>query len=290
MEKAVNQAPKFKPKFGKIKNIVGILSGKGGVGKSTVTGIAAVRLKKMGFKVGVLDADITGPSMPRFFGIQNANTGWLPTETEGEFMMAPVESRLGIPVMSMNFMLEKEETPVMWRGPILSQVLDQMFTETQWGELDYLLIDMPPGTGDVAITVMSQIPVDYFIMVSSPQDMVTMIVNKLKNMAKELEVPVKGVVQNMAYFKCDSCNKKHHIFSSNSPEEIALSMGLDLIAELPLDMEFTKNLERGTAEQYAWDNEEYAPLGKSFENDGDYVKAIRKKKIMKSIPIMGLKK
>lgn len=290
MEKGNNQIPKFKAKFGKIGKIVGVLSGKGGVGKSTVTGITAVQLKKLGYKVGVLDADITGPSMPRFFGIQNSNTGWLPTETEGEFMMAPVESRLGIPVMSMNFMLDKEDTPVMWRGPILSQVLDQMFSETDWGELDYLLIDMPPGTGDVAITVMSQFPVDYFIMVSSPQDLVTMIVNKLKNMAKEMDIPVKGVVQNMAYFRCDSCDKKHNIFSTNSPEEMAMSMGLDLIAELPIDPHFTRNLERGTAEQYAWDNEEYAPLGEAFKNDEEYVKNIRKKKKMKSIPIMGLKK
>ncbi len=277
------------PGFGKIRYVVGVLSGKGGVGKSTVTGIAAVRLRKMGYKVGILDADITGPSIPRFFGITDARTGYIPTEDEDVFRLIPVESKLGIPLQSMNFMVD-EESPVMWRGPILSNVLGQMFRDTEWGDLDYLLIDMPPGTGDVAITVMGSFPVDYFIMVSTPQDLVTMIVTKLTNMSKELGVPIKGVVENMAWFRCDNCDKKHFLFSKNTPQEMAEKMGLELLAALPVDSEFTENLEMGTAEQYAWDNDEYESIGESFKNDEVYVAALRKKKKMKSIPIMGMKK
>ncbi|MFZ2258302.1 MAG: Mrp/NBP35 family ATP-binding protein [Clostridiaceae bacterium] len=276
-----------KPKFGKITHVVGVISGKGGVGKSSVTGLLAVALQKLGKRVGVLDADITGPSMPRFFGMETARTGYVPGVNPQDQMIAPVESALGIKVQSMNFMIE-EEQPVMWRGPILSNVLNQLFQETQWGDLDYLLIDMPPGTGDVAITIMSQFPVDYFVIVSTPQNMVTMIVNKIVNMIKSQEIPIKGVIQNMAYFKCDECDKKHYIFSKNSSQAVAGQMNLDLLCELPLDPEFTSYLEQGQAERYAASNPVYDVLMDAFRFDEEEVFARNKANKKKVIPLVGL--
>ena len=193
---------------------MGGISGKGGVGKSSVTGLLAVALEKLGHSVGVLDADITGPSIPRFFGAEKQRSGYIPSDDPEVMMMAPMISRRGIKLQSMNFLIE-EEQPVMWRGPILSNALNQLFEETHWGDLDYLLIDMPPGTGDVAISIMTQFPVDYFVVVSTPQNMVTMIVNKIVNMINTQGIPIKGVIKNMTYYKCDESSKKHYIFSQN---------------------------------------------------------------------------
>ncbi len=277
----------IKPKFGKIKHVVGVISGKGGVGKSSVTGLLAVALQKLGKSVGVLDADITGPSIPRFFGAEKNRSGYIPGENPEEMMMAPMVSRRGIKMQSMNFLIE-EEQPVMWRGPILSNALNQLFQETQWGELDYLLIDMPPGTGDVAISIMTQFPVDYFVVVSTPQNMVTMIVNKIVNMIKTQEIPIKGVIQNMAYFKCDECSKKHYIFSQNSSEQVAKEMGLDLLCELPLDPAFTMYLEDGQAEQYAAGNPVYDVLMDAFRDDEEEILARNKASKKKTIPLFGM--
>ncbi|UUM11221.1 Mrp/NBP35 family ATP-binding protein [Clostridiaceae bacterium HFYG-1003] len=274
----------LKPKFGKIKHVVGVISGKGGVGKSSVTGLLAVALTKLGKSVGVLDADITGPSIPRFFGVEQGRSGYIPTEDPEVMMMAPMVSRLGIRLQSMNFLIE-EEQPVMWRGPILSNALVQLFQETEWGELDYLLIDMPPGTGDVAISIMTQFPVDYFVVVSTPQNMVTMIVNKIVNMIKTREIPIKGVIQNMAYFKCDECSKKHYIFSQNPSSQVAEDMGLELLCELPLDPAFTRYLEEGQAEQYAHGNPEYDVLMEAFLSDEEEIMARNKANKKKSIPL-----
>lgn len=276
----------LKPKFGRISHVVGVVSGKGGVGKSSVTGLLAVALRKLGKKVGVLDADITGPSIPRFFGVQHARSGYLEGENPEERMMAPLESGLGIKLQSMNFLIE-EEQPVMWRGPILSNALNQLYQETAWGDLDYLLIDMPPGTGDVAITIMTQFPVDYFIVVSTPQAMVTMIVNKIVNMINTQDIPIKGVIQNMAYFVCDECNKKHYIFSTNAPIEMAEEMDLDLISELPLDPALTKALETGDAEQYIYDHPVSDILLEAFRRDEEEIYARNKASRKKTIPLLG---
>lgn len=277
----------LKPKYGKIRHVVGVISGKGGVGKSSATGLLAVALTKLGKTVGILDADITGPSIPRFFGAQHGRSGYVPGENPEEMMMAPMVSAMGIKLQSMNFLIE-EEQPVMWRGPILSNALNQLFQETHWGELDYLLIDMPPGTGDVAISIMTQFPVDYFVVVSTPQNMVTMIVNKIVNMIKTQEIPIKGVIQNMAYFKCDECTKKHYIFSQNSSAEVAEQMGLDLLCELPLDPAFTMYLEDGQAEQYAAGNPEYEVLMDAFRNDEEEIYARNKATKKKTIPLLGM--
>lgn len=277
----------LKPKYGKIKHVVGVISGKGGVGKSSVTGLLAVALKKLGHTVGVLDADITGPSIPRFFGAEKQRSGYIPSDDPEVMMMAPMVSRLGIKLQSMNFLIE-EEQPVMWRGPILSNALNQLFQETHWGELDYLLIDMPPGTGDVAISIMTQFPVDYFVVVSTPQNMVTMIVNKIVNMINTQEIPIKGVIQNMAYFKCDECSKKHYIFSQNPSDQVAKDMGLDLLCELPLDPDFTKYLEKGQAEQYAAENPLYEILMDAFRQDEEEIFARNKANKKKVIPMASM--
>ena len=277
----------IKPKYGKIKHVVGVISGKGGVGKSSVTGLLAVALEKLGHSVGVLDADITGPSIPRFFGAEKQRSGYIPSDDPEVMMMAPMISRRGIKLQSMNFLIE-EEQPVMWRGPILSNALNQLFEETHWGDLDYLLIDMPPGTGDVAISIMTQFPVDYFVVVSTPQNMVTMIVNKIVNMINTQGIPIKGVIQNMAYFKCDECSKKHYIFSQNSSEDVAKDMELDLLCELPLDPDFSKHLENGQAEQYAAENSAYDVLMDVFRDDEKEIYARNKASKKKTIPMAGL--
>jgi len=277
----------IKPKYGKIKHVVGVISGKGGVGKSSVTGLLAVALEKLGHSVGVLDADITGPSIPRFFGAEKQRSGYIPSDDPEVMMMAPMISRRGIKLQSMNFLIE-EEQPVMWRGPILSNALNQLFEETHWGDLDYLLIDMPPGTGDVAISIMTQFPVDYFVVVSTPQNMVTMIVNKIVNMINTQGIPIKGVIQNMAYFKCDECSKKHYIFSQNSSEDVAKDMELDLLCELPLDPDFSKYLENGQAEQYAAENSAYDVLMDVFRDDETEIYARNKASKKKTIPMAGL--
>lgn len=269
----------IKPKYGKIKHVVGVISGKGGVGKSTVTGVLAVNLRKLGKKVAVLDGDITGPSIPRFFGAERARAGFIPTDNENEYKMMPIETPLGIKIQSMNLMIDENE-PVLWRGPMITNFLMQMFTDTVWDDLDYLLIDMPPGTGDVALTIMQNFPVDYFVVVSTPQSMVSMIVTKVVKMAEKIGIPVKGVVQNMAYIKCDKCSNKMNVFSNNSAEEETEKMGLKMLAELPIDPNFAESLESGQAERYAATNPEYLTLMNAFENDEEeiYARAKNKKK------------
>jgi len=247
---------KVLPKYGNVKNIIGVISGKGGVGKSTITGIMATILRKKGFKVGVLDADITGPSMPRFFGINMERAIITPID-ENTAKFQPVETESGIKVMSMNLITQLEDQPVIWRGPVITGVLNQMYTNTEWGELDYLLIDMPPGTGDVALTVMQDFPIKEMIIVSTPQDMVSMIVKKMVIMAGKLGIPIKGVVENMAYIICTGCDKKIRVFSKKSAEEHAEYLGIPLIGELPIDLEFTAALEAGKAEEYVLDNPLY---------------------------------
>ena len=256
-EGCTEESLKLAPRYGKIKNVIGVISGKGGVGKSTVTGIMATMLAKKGYKVGVLDADITGPSMPRFFGVNSKRATIIPLEND-MVRFEPVETESGIKVISMNLLTAVEDEPVIWRGPVITGVLKQMFIETNWGELDYLLIDMPPGTGDIALTVMQEFPIDEIVIVSTPQDMVSMIVKKVVIMAQKIGVKIKGVVENMAYINCPDCDKKIRVFSRKSSDENAEYLGLPLIGELPINIELTEALEEGKAEEYVRKNPLYS--------------------------------
>ena len=239
--------------FSDVKHVIGVVSGKGGVGKSTITGIVASMLRKKGYSVGVLDGDITGPSMPRFFGINEKRARMMPVD-ENTVKFEPVETESGIKVMSMNLVTKVEDEPLIWRGPVITGVLQQLYTDTVWGDLDYLLIDMPPGTGDIALTVMQQFPIKELIIVSTPQDMVSMIVKKVVIMAQKIGVKIKGVVENMSYITCTDCGNKLPIFSKKSAEEHAEYLGVPLIGELPIDLEFTEALEKGKAEDYVIDS------------------------------------
>ena len=251
------QIPKLAPRYGNIKNVIGVISGKGGVGKSTVTGIMATMLSKRGYKVGVLDADITGPSMPRFFGINEKRSLIEPLDNE-MVRFNPVETAGGIKVMSMNLVTPVEEEPLIWRGAVINGVLKQLYSETNWGELEYLLIDMPPGTGDIALTVMQEFPIDEIVIVSTPQDMVSMIVKKVVIMAQKIGIKIKGVVENMAYINCPDCDKKIRVFSRKSSEENAEYLGLPLLGELPINIDLTEALEEGRAEEYVKENPLYS--------------------------------
>lgn len=255
--KGCGESPKLEPRYGKIKNVIGVISGKGGVGKSTITGIMAATLAKKGYKVGVLDADITGPSMPRFFGINDKRAMIVPLGND-MVKFEPVETKSKIKVISMNLLTAVEDDPVIWRGAIITGVLKQMFMETNWGELDYLLIDMPPGTGDIALTVMQEFPIDEIVIVSTPQDMVSMIVKKVVIMAQKIGVKIKGVVENMAYINCPDCDKKIRVFSRKSSEENAEYLGIPLIGELPINIELTEAIEEGRVEEYVRENSLYS--------------------------------
>ncbi|MBO5562018.1 MAG: Mrp/NBP35 family ATP-binding protein [Firmicutes bacterium] len=225
----------------KVKKIVGVMSGKGGVGKSTISAMLVKELNKRGFKVGLLDADITGPSAVRLMGLQGERA-----YGDGEGNIIPAETPDGIKVMSLNLMMEDENQPVVWRGAMLSNCVKQFWEETLWGELDYLVIDMPPGTGDVTLTVMQSIPLSGIIMVSLPQDMVGMIVTKSLNMARMLNIPVYGLVQNMSYVKCPHCDEKIRIYG-DSTSNIALEQGIPLLGELPANADIAK-LSQGKGE------------------------------------------
>jgi len=241
---------------GNIKNIIGVISGKGGVGKSTVTTLLATLLKKSGYKVGILDADITGPSIPRLFGI-NEKRAIIKQVGEDKAEFEPVETKTGIKVMSLNLLIPNEDDPVIWRGPMITGVLNQMYGDTNWGELDYLLIDMPPGTGDIALTVMQNIDLSGIVVVSTPQDMVSMIVKKVITMAQKMNINVMGVIENMSYIKCGGCGEKTRIFSKKPAEEHAEYLGVKLLAELPVDLELIERMEKGEIEDYIIYNVEY---------------------------------
>jgi len=264
--KSKESCSKVFPKYGKIKSIIGIISGKGGVGKSTVTGILAVKLRAMGFSVGALDGDITGPSMPRILGVseKRAEMVNIPGSEEVEFI--PVETSSGIKVISLNLLTEEEDQPVIWRGPLITGVLNQMYTDTKWDDLDFLLIDMPPGTGDIALTVMQSLPVDGMVITSIPQDMITMIVKKVVIMCQKLNIKVLGVVENMSYVKCAKCNEKIKIFSKKGAEEQAKILGAELLQELPIDLDLTESLEKGSLEEYLLETFEYEDLVNNFLN------------------------
>ena len=225
-----------------IKKVIGVVSGKGGVGKSLVTCLLASACARAGLKVGVLDADITGPSVPKSFGVSQR------AKQDSEFLL-PNITKTGIKVMSINMLLESEESPVVWRGPVISGVVEQFWTEVRWGELDYLFVDMPPGTGDVALTVFQSLPVDGIVIVSTPQDLVKMIVNKAFNMAKLMHIPVLGVVENMSYFVCPDCGKKHELFGRSKIDETAGELGIPVLAKLPIDPKINRMVDEGRVEE-----------------------------------------
>ena len=228
--------------FSSIKHVVGVVSGKGGVGKSLVTGILARELAHKGFKVGILDADITGPSIPRMFGLAEQKAMGMSD------LIVPVTTAGGMKVMSANLVLEHEDDPVLWRGPILAGAIRQFWAETYWEELDYLLVDMPPGTGDVALTVFQSLPIDGVVIVSSPQDLVQMVVGKAVNMASMMEVPVYGLVENMAYFTCPHCGEKVEAFGPSRLADTAAHYGIAALDQLPIDGSFAQACDAGTAE------------------------------------------
>ncbi|WP_027364444.1 Mrp/NBP35 family ATP-binding protein [Desulfotruncus alcoholivorax] len=228
----------------KIKKVIAIMSGKGGVGKSAVTGLAAISLSRAGYKVGIMDADITGPSIPKMFGI----SGKRPDRDEE--MLYPVTTGGGIKVMSINLLLEREDQPVIWRGPIIAGVVKQFWTEVAWGELDYLMVDMPPGTGDVPLTVMQSLPLNGVIIVTSPQELANMVVRKAVHMAGKMNVPVYGFVENMSYLRCPDCGKEINIFGESHAGALAAGMGLRLLERLPVDPVLAELCDAGRVEQY----------------------------------------
>lgn len=224
-----------------IKKVIGVVSGKGGVGKSLVSCLLAAKCQKAGLKVGVLDADITGPSVPKSFGITSR-------AMQDETGLLPIVTKTGVKMMSINLLLEDVNSPVVWRGPVISGVIEQFWTDVNWGELDYLFVDMPPGTGDVALTVFQSLPVDGIVIVTTPQDLVKMIVNKAFNMAKIMNVPVLGLVENMSYYQCPDCGKKHNIFGESQIDETAAELGVPVLAKLPIDPNVAKLVDEGRVE------------------------------------------
>lgn len=225
-----------------IKKVIGIVSGKGGVGKSSVTSMLAVGMKRKGYNVGILDADITGPSIPKAFGITEKAYG-----TENG--LYPVPSKTQIDVMSINLLLDKPSDPVVWRGPIIAGAVKQFWEEVVWENEDYLFIDMPPGTGDVPLTVFQSIPLDGIVIVTSPQDLVSMIVNKAVKMATMLNIPIIGVVENYSYFECPDCKKKYYIFGESKVDEVAEKNNLSVIAKLPIDPSIASKCDKGQVEE-----------------------------------------
>ncbi|MGH4117603.1 Mrp/NBP35 family ATP-binding protein [Clostridium sp.] len=222
-----------------VKKIIGVMSGKGGVGKSSISVLIAKQLKALGYSVGVLDADITGPSVPRLLGLKGKRA------TNNEQGMLPVLTSDGMKVMSLNFLTENEEDAVIWRGPMLSNVVKQFWTDVIWEDLDYLVIDMPPGTSDIALTVMQTIPINGIVMVSIPQDLVSMIVSKAVNMARKMNINVLGVIENMSYITCPDCGKEIKLYNGEGTDKFLKEMDLKLLAELPMLSSISNLAERG---------------------------------------------
>ena len=224
--------------YSDIKHIIGIVSGKGGVGKSMVTASTANMLAEKGYRVGILDADITGPSIPKMYGVHG------PAQADDQGIY-PMITKNDIKIMSVNLLMPDEEAPVIWRGPVISNMVKQFFTDVIWGELDYLLVDMPPGTGDVPLTVFQSLPIQGVIIVSSPQDLVKMIVKKAYNMAKMMNVNVLGIVENYSFMKCPDCGKEIKVFGESHIDEIAADLGLKVLGKVPIAPEFASMADEG---------------------------------------------
>ncbi len=225
-------------KFSNIRHVIGVVSGKGGVGKSFVTSLLAVQMARAGYHVGIMDADITGPSIPKMFGAH----GHLVGDERG---MYPFETAEGMKIVSINLLMDDEEAPVIWRGPVIAGAVKQFWSETVWGELDYLFVDMPPGTGDVPLTVFQSLPVDGIVIVTSPQELVQLIVKKAFNMADKMHIPVLGIVENFSYLKCPDCGKEIKLFGESNIDATAMELRTKVLGKLPLNPEFAKLADAG---------------------------------------------
>lgn len=229
--------------FSHVKNVIAVASGKGGVGKSLVTSMLACSAAKKGKDTAIMDADVTGPSIPKGFGLHRQLTA---IEGVG---IEPAETRLGIKVVSMNLLLDDEEAPVVWRGPVVAGVLQQFWQDVDWGEVDYMFVDMPPGTGDVPLTVYQSLPVKGIVVVTTPQDLVQLIVKKAFNMAKMMNVPILGVIENMSYLECPDCGKHIDVFGKSKASEIAEQLGVPVLATLPINPEVAEDVDAGNIEE-----------------------------------------
>ncbi|MGI6737621.1 MAG: P-loop NTPase [Anaerovoracaceae bacterium] len=238
-------------KLSSIKKVIGVVSGKGGVGKSSICSLSAVAAQRMDFRAAIMDADVTGPSIPRMFGIDRQVGA-----TEDGIL--PAVSKTGIQMISTNLILEKPEDPVIWRGPVISGLVKQFWTDVIWDNVDFLFIDMPPGTGDVPLTVFQSIPVDGIVVVTSPQELVSMIVEKAVRMAEMMDVPVLGVIENMSYVKCPDCGREIKVFGDSRIDEIAAERGIEVIAKAPMDPSLSTSCDKGMIELY--DGEWMRPL------------------------------
>lgn len=226
----------------KIKKVIGVVSGKGGVGKSLVTSLMAISMTRRGYQAAILDADITGPSIPKAFGLHERAYAT-------EQGIIPVSTRTGISVMSINLLLEDEKAPVVWRGPVISGTVKQFWKDVIWEDVDYMFVDMPPGTGDVPLTVFQSIPLDGIVVVTSPQELVSMIVSKAVNMAQMMHVPVLGLVENYSYLKCPDCGREIHLFGESHIDEVAKQFDLPVLAKLPIDPELAGLCDKGEIEE-----------------------------------------
>lgn len=226
-----------------VKKVIGVVSGKGGVGKSMVTSLIAMAAQKKGEKAAILDADITGPSIPKAFGLKSK------ASSDGQVIM-PVCSQSGIQIMSTNLLLENDTDPVIWRGPVIASCVQQFWTDVVWTDVDVMLVDMPPGTGDVPLTVFQSLPVDGIIIVTTPQKLVSMIVEKAVNMAAAMDIPILGIVENMSYFECPDCKSRYDIFGASHIEELAAHFGISNTARLPIDTKLVTNADTGKIEEY----------------------------------------
>ena len=230
-----------------VKKVIGIVSGKGGVGKSLVTSLLSVIMKRRGYNSAILDADITGPSIPKVFGMNKEKAMG---DDNGIY---PVRTSTGIDLMSVNLLLEDETEPVIWRGPVIAGTVKQFWTDVIWNDIDWMFVDMPPGTGDVPLTVFQSLPVDGIIVVTSPQELVSMIVGKAVKMANKMDIPVLGLVENMSYFKCPDCGKEHKIYGDSHIEEVAAQYGIKNIARLPIDPKLAAACDKGAIELFDGD-------------------------------------
>ncbi len=231
-------------KMSQIKKVIGIVSGKGGVGKSMVSSLMAVNMSRKGYRTAILDADITGPSIPKAFGVNSKATA----SEDGIF---PAETATGLSIMSVNLMLENDTDPVVWRGPVIAGVVKQFWTDVIWGDVDYMFVDMPPGTGDVPLTVFQSIPVDGIIVVTSPQELVSMIVGKAVKMAGLMNIPILGIVENMSYVECPECGKQINIFGQSKLDEVAKQYDLKVLGRMPINPKLATACDKGAIELYA---------------------------------------
>ena len=224
--------------YSSVKKVIGVVSGKGGVGKSFVTASLATAMRKKGYEVGILDADITGPSIPKMFGVHGPAMG-------SEMGILPIAAEDGTKIMSINLLMEDEEAPVIWRGPVIAGTVKQFWSDVVWGDLDYLFVDMPPGTGDVPLTVFQSLPVDGIVIVTSPQELVQMIVKKAYNMAGMMDIPVLGVVENYSYLKCPDCGKEIKLFDESHIDEAASELAMQVLGKMPLDPAYAELADAG---------------------------------------------